>query len=238
MYGAIVIEPADGERIRANRDYVVQLSDWTDEDPMRVLAKLKVQSDVYNFNQPTVVDFLRDVSHEGMRAALDKRQMWNEMRMNPTDLADLSTYALTYLINGITPAGNWTALFRPGERVRLRELLGRDLNATDEWPLTADNRVYDATARSAMLSTIRPSFTACAGTRTPGRVASTSTCGVMPLSTTHSYSARSRYGRWLVICAASSPISGTRHQAGSSRKFFSFSVRLRTKPGLRKMRLP
>ena len=124
MYGAIVIEPADGERIRANRDYVVQLSDWTDEDPMRVLAKLKVQSDVYNFNQPTVVDFLRDVSHEGMRAALDKRQMWNEMRMNPTDLADLSTYALTYLINGITPAGNWTALFRPGERVRLRVING------------------------------------------------------------------------------------------------------------------
>ncbi len=124
MYGAIVIEPADGERIRANRDYVVQLSDWTDEDPMRVLAKLKVQSDVYNFNQPTVVDFLRDVSHEGMRAALDKRQMWNEMRMNPTDLADLSTYALTYLMNGITPAGNWTALFRPGERVRLRFING------------------------------------------------------------------------------------------------------------------
>ncbi len=124
MYGAIVIEPAEGEIIRANRDYVVQLSDWTDEDPMRVLAKLKVQSDVYNFNQPTAVDFFRDVSREGLRAALDKRQMWNQMRMNPTDLADLSTYALTYLMNGVTPAGNWTALFRPGERVRLRFING------------------------------------------------------------------------------------------------------------------
>jgi len=124
MYGAIVIEPADGERISANRDYVVQLSDWTDEDPMRVLAKLKVQGDVYNFNQPTVVDFFRDVSRNGLRAALDKRQMWNQMRMNPTDLADLSAYTLTYLMNGVTPAGNWTALFRPGERVRLRFING------------------------------------------------------------------------------------------------------------------
>ncbi len=124
MYGAIVIEPADGETIRANRDYVVQLSDWTDDDPMRVLAKLKIQGDVYNFNQPTVVDFLHDVSRDGLRSAIDKRQMWNQMRMSPTDLADLSAYTLTYLMNGVTPAGNWTALFRPGERVRLRFING------------------------------------------------------------------------------------------------------------------
>src|SRR5690606_17737778 len=124
MYGAIVIEPADGETIRANRDYVVQLSDWTDDDPMRVLAKLKIQGDVYNFNQPTVVDFFRDVSRDGLRSAIDKRQMWNQMRMSPTDLADLSAYTLTYLMNGVTPAGNWTALFRPGERVRLRFING------------------------------------------------------------------------------------------------------------------
>ena len=124
MYGAIVIEPADGETIRANRDYVVQLSDWTDDDPMRVLAKLKIQGDVYNFNRPTVGDFFRDVSRDGLRSAIDKRQMWNQMRMSPTDLADLSAYTLTYLMNGVTPAGNWTALFRPGERVRLRFING------------------------------------------------------------------------------------------------------------------
>ena len=124
MYGAIVIEPADGETIRANRDYVVQLSDWTDDDPMRVLAKLKIQGDVFNLNQPTVIDFFRDVSRDGLRSAIDKRQMWNQMRMSPTDLADLSAYTLTYLMNGVTPAGNWTALFRPGERVRLRFING------------------------------------------------------------------------------------------------------------------
>jgi len=100
MYGAIVIESAGGETIQADRDYVVQLSDWTDEDPMRVFAKLKVQSDYYNFNQPTVVDFFRDVSRDGFKAAFDKRKMWNEMRMNPTDLADISAYTYTYLVNG------------------------------------------------------------------------------------------------------------------------------------------
>ena len=120
MYGAIIIDPTGGDPIRADRDYIVQLADWTDEDPMRVLHKLKMQGDYYNFNQPTVVDFFRDVANEGFKAALDKRKMWNEMRMSPTDLADVSAYTYTYLMNGTTPAGNWTGVFRPGEKVRLR----------------------------------------------------------------------------------------------------------------------
>ena len=121
MYGAIIIEPATGrDPIRADRDYVLQLSDWTDEDPDRVMAKLMVQSDYYNFNQPTVPDFFRDVSRLGLSAALDKRKMWNQVRMSPTDLSDVSAYTYTYLMNGVTPAGNWTGLFRPGEKVRLR----------------------------------------------------------------------------------------------------------------------
>ncbi len=120
MYGAIIIDPARGDSIRADRDYVVQLSDWTDEDPMRVFSKLKMQSDYYNFNQPTAGDFFRDVADMGFDAALAKRRMWNQMRMSPTDLADVSGYTYTYLMNGTAPAGNWTALFRRGERVRLR----------------------------------------------------------------------------------------------------------------------
>jgi CopA family copper-resistance protein len=120
MYGAIVIDPPGREPVRADRDYVVQLSDWTDEDPMRIHAKLKMQSDYYNFNQPTAVQFFRDVSQNGVSAALAKRRMWNQMRMNPTDLADISGYTYTYLMNGVTPAGNWTGLFRPGEKLRLR----------------------------------------------------------------------------------------------------------------------
>ena len=123
MYGAIVIEPATAP-IRSGRDYVVLLSDWTDEDPMRVLAKLKTQSGYYNYNNPTAADFFRDASRDGFERALDKRRMWNEMRMNPTDLADLSSATLTYLMNGTTPAGNWTGLFRSGEKVRLRFING------------------------------------------------------------------------------------------------------------------
>ncbi|EYS87868.1 copper resistance protein CopA [Cupriavidus sp. SK-4] len=125
VYGGIVIDSASGrENVRADRDHTVLLSDWTDEDPMRVLTKLKVQGDYYNYNQPTVVDFFRDVSRDGLKQALDKRSMWNQMRMSPTDLADLSSATLTHLANGVTPAGNWTGLFRRGETVRLRFING------------------------------------------------------------------------------------------------------------------
>ena len=125
VYGSLIIDPADaGKDIRADRDYTMLLSDWTDEDPRRVLKKLKVQGDYYNYNQPTLPDFLRDVSKDGFRSALDKRKMWNEMRMSPTDLADLSSATLTYLANGTTPAGNWTGIFSKGETVRLRFVNG------------------------------------------------------------------------------------------------------------------
>ncbi|MHB8747190.1 MAG: copper resistance system multicopper oxidase, partial [Gammaproteobacteria bacterium] len=120
VYGAIIIDPAEGQSARADRDYIVQMSDWSDEDPMRVFHKLKMQSGYYNFNQPTAVEFFHDVSKDGLESALAKRKMWNEMRMNPTDLADVSGYTYTYLMNGITPLGNWSGIFRPGERVRLR----------------------------------------------------------------------------------------------------------------------
>ncbi|MBR9910262.1 MAG: copper resistance system multicopper oxidase [Gammaproteobacteria bacterium] len=120
MYGALIIEPKSGDRHHADQDHVIQLSDWTDEDPMHVFSKLKVQSDIYNFSQPTFLDFAQDVSNTGLQAALEKRQMWNQMRMKPTDLADLSAATMTFLMNGTAPAGNWTGLFQPGDRVRLR----------------------------------------------------------------------------------------------------------------------
>lgn len=124
MYGAIVIDPVRRRGAVAEREHVLLLSDWMDEDPMAVLGKLKTQGDYYNYNKITARDFLQDASKSGVGAALDKRKMWNEMRMNPTDLGDLSSAVLTYLINGVTPAGNWTSLFKPGERVRLRCING------------------------------------------------------------------------------------------------------------------
>ncbi|CAM3920176.1 copper resistance system multicopper oxidase [Rheinheimera salexigens] len=124
MYGALIIEPREQDIIVADREYVVQLSDWTDEDPMRVFSKLKVQGDMYNYNQPTVKDFLSDMSEQGLASALSKREMWQQMRMSPTDLSDLSSAALTYLFNGSTPLANWRGLFKKGEKVRLRFING------------------------------------------------------------------------------------------------------------------
>lgn len=120
LYGALVIEPHAADPLDVDRDHVIVLSDWTDENPHRVLANLKKQSDYYNFNQRTVADFFRDVKRTGLGATLADRRMWGNMRMNPTDLADVSGYTYTYLMNGEAPAGNWTGQFRPGERVRLR----------------------------------------------------------------------------------------------------------------------
>lgn len=120
LYGALIIEPKEGELYPVDRDHIVQLSDWSDEDPMRVFSKLKIQSDLYNFNQPTAFDFFNDVSNGGVKLALAKRRMWNQMRMNPSDLADLSATTLSFLINGQTTDTNWTAIAKLGERVRLR----------------------------------------------------------------------------------------------------------------------
>ena len=120
MYGAIIIDPAKPERIRTDREHVVQLSDWLDDDPMDIFAKLKKQSDYFNFNEPTFKQFMDDAASNGLAAAMDKRRMWNQMRMSPTDIADISAYGYTYLMNGTTPAGNWNCLFRRGEKVRMR----------------------------------------------------------------------------------------------------------------------
>ena len=120
LYGAIIIDPATPDPIVAERDYIVLLSDWTDEDPMTVFAKLKKQSDYYNFNQHTAVDFVDDVVNNGLTAAIDQRHDWNMMRMSPTDLSDISADTYCYLLNGNTTTANWTGLFNHGERVRLR----------------------------------------------------------------------------------------------------------------------
>ena len=120
VYGALVIDAKEPEPFSYDRDYVVLLSDWTDEDPSRVLAKLKKQSDYYNHHKRTVGDFIDDVSEMGWSAAVADRKMWAEMKMSPTDLADVSAYTYTYLMNGQAPDGNWTGIFKPGEKLRLR----------------------------------------------------------------------------------------------------------------------
>ncbi|WP_334001367.1 copper resistance system multicopper oxidase [Burkholderia gladioli] len=120
VYGPLIIDPAQPDARRCERDYVVMLSDWSDEDPRRIKSRLKKQSNYYNFHQRTLVDLFRDARRDGWRATLADRRMWSAMRMSPTDLSDVSGYTYTYLVNGAAPDDNWTGLFNPGERVRLR----------------------------------------------------------------------------------------------------------------------
>jgi len=120
VYGPLIIEPSERDPIAFDREHVVMLSDWTFEDPKRVIARLKKLANYYNFNQLTVGDFFRDVREKGWGATLSDRLMWGGMRMDPTDIADVTGYGYTYLVNGMTPDQNWTALFEAGERVRLR----------------------------------------------------------------------------------------------------------------------
>ncbi|RRV74344.1 copper resistance system multicopper oxidase [Pseudomonas sp. p99-361] len=131
VYGALIIDAMDPEPFTYDRDYVVMLSDWTDEDPARVMSKLKKQSDYYNFHKRTVGDFVDDVSEKGWSATLADRKIWAEMKMSPTDLADVSGYTYTYLMNGQAPDGNWTSLFKPGEKIRLRFINGSAMTYFD-----------------------------------------------------------------------------------------------------------
>jgi CopA family copper-resistance protein len=120
LYGPLILLPRDPEPYQYERDYVIMLSDWTDEDPMALLSNLKQQSDYYDYRRRTFGTFLSDADHLGLRAATADRQMWDRMRMSATDLTDVSGATYTFLINGQPPAANWTALFAAGERVRLR----------------------------------------------------------------------------------------------------------------------
>ena len=119
-YGPIVIEPKENDSVKFDRELVVVLSDWTFEHPHKVFAKLKKMSDAYNFQQGTVGDFFVEAEAEGFGSALSRRMMWGAMRMNSTDIADVTGATYTYLANGHSPAENWQGLFKPGECVRLR----------------------------------------------------------------------------------------------------------------------
>jgi CopA family copper-resistance protein len=120
LYGALLLAPRAAEPYAYDRDYVVLLADWTDEDPMTVASNLKQQSDYYNYQQRTLNSLANDIRRAGLKATLEDQLMWERMRMNPTDLMDVTGSTYTFLINGQPPAANWTGLFAPGERVRLR----------------------------------------------------------------------------------------------------------------------
>ncbi|HEY7997180.1 MAG TPA: multicopper oxidase domain-containing protein, partial [Steroidobacteraceae bacterium] len=131
LYGPIVIAPADGDRHASDREHVLLLSDWTDRDPEQIYRTLKRDSEYFNYSRRTAADFLADGRRMSWSAAMAERRMWGSMRMSPTDILDVAGHAYTYLLNGITPAGNWTGLFAPGETLRLRILNGSSMSFFD-----------------------------------------------------------------------------------------------------------
>ncbi|WP_073527158.1 copper resistance system multicopper oxidase [Pseudomonas fluorescens] len=131
VYGPLVIDPKEPEPYTYQRDYVVMLSDWTDEDPVALMKTLKKQSDYYNLHKPTLGDFIRDVGKQGWSATAADRLMWAQMKMNPTDLADVSGETYTYLLNGQPPGQNWTGVFKAGETIRLRFINGSAMTYFD-----------------------------------------------------------------------------------------------------------
>lgn len=131
LYGAIVIDPLTPPPYRHDREHVVLLSDWTNLDPAALFRRLKQMPSHDNYAQRTVGDFLRDARDDGLRATLADRGMWGRMRMTPTDLSDVNANTYTYLLNGVAPAGNWTGLFKPGEKVLLRFINGSSMTYFD-----------------------------------------------------------------------------------------------------------
>ena len=120
VYGPLIIDPLGREPFSFDREYVVMLGDWLWADPAVMMAKLKKDSSYSNYQRRTVGDFISDAGKDGLGTTLADRWEWGKMRMDPTDLADITGYHFTFLMNGLAPEANWTGIFRPGERVRLR----------------------------------------------------------------------------------------------------------------------
>jgi len=131
LSGALIIQPRRKDTIPYDRDYVVLLSDWTETNPEKIFSNLKEQSDFYNYHRLTAGDFLKEAKEKGLGSTVSNRLTWARMDMSPTDLSDISSATYTYLMNGNAPNANWTGLFQPGERVRLRFINGSSMTFFD-----------------------------------------------------------------------------------------------------------
>jgi FtsP/CotA-like multicopper oxidase with cupredoxin domain len=118
-YGPLIFDPAGPDPVEYDREHVVVLSDWTFMDPHRMMHKLKKEAGYFNYQRHTLAGLMGETGPEEEMPLTD-RLIWKRMRMDPTDIADITGATYTYLINGHGPQENWTGLFRPHERVRLR----------------------------------------------------------------------------------------------------------------------
>lgn len=131
VYGAIIIDPIEPEPFSYDRDYVVMLSDWSDENPNDIYAKLKKLSHYYNFNERTASNLWSEIKQKGVKQTWGAREMWNQMRMSDTDISDVTGYSYTFLMNGETPSQGWKGLFKRGEKIRLRFINGSAMTFFD-----------------------------------------------------------------------------------------------------------
>ncbi|OYW27466.1 MAG: copper-binding protein [Caulobacter sp. 12-67-6] len=115
VYGPIVIDPATADPVAYDREHVVVLSDYSFLHPHQLMRKLKAHAGYFNDQKQTVAGLLA-----GRDQSLKDRVEWSKMRMDPTDILDVTGSVYRYLINGQGSADNWTGLFTPGQRVRLR----------------------------------------------------------------------------------------------------------------------
>ncbi|MCH4814081.1 copper resistance system multicopper oxidase [Halomonas neptunia] len=129
--GPLIIDAAEREPIRYDREHVLLLTDWTFEEPMSVFRNLKTMEGYYNFQERTIADFFADVREKGFSQTAEMRGMWAQMRMSSRDIADVTGSTYTYLLNGHSPQENWNALFKAGERVRLRVINGSAMSYFD-----------------------------------------------------------------------------------------------------------
>jgi len=116
LYGPLVIDPAGPDPVGHDREHVLVLSDWSFLHPHTILDRLKKSPGYFNQQRTTLSGLIS--GEDGMN--LEERRMWGAMRMDPRDILDVNGTTYTYLVNGHGPEENWTGLFRPGERVRLR----------------------------------------------------------------------------------------------------------------------
>ena len=131
VYGAIVVEPRNGERFKAERDYVVLLSDWSDENPEAIFANLKKMADFYNFNQPTAVGFAQGRVEDGHPGGAGQTQDVEPDAHEPDRSVGPDRLHLHLSDERAAPDGNWTALFNRGEKVRLRFINGSSQSIFD-----------------------------------------------------------------------------------------------------------
>ena len=114
VYGSIVIEPRQ-KRLHADRDYVVLVSDWTDENPYGVLRTLKRGSEWYSIEKGSAQSIF-GAARLGMLGDYFKREL---QRMPAMDIADVAYDR--FLANG-QPESSMAA--HSGETVRLRIIDG------------------------------------------------------------------------------------------------------------------